>query len=176
MTDHAQRQEGAGRALARRTFLAAAAAAGAGVALAGIAPGTTEAAEPASAGGCRESIQDLLNLGLTIERAATTFYYTGLTSKAVVSDPKVAGSSANPNAVAPDGNPENTANLQAALDQEQKHAQILANAGAVSSFKHFYFPASAFASLGYTSRAGTFLWVLDHLAGESDGREKITTH
>ena len=63
----------------------------------------------------------------------------------------------------PDGNPENTANLQAALDQEQKHAQILANAGAVSSFKHFYFPASAFASLGYTSRAGTFLWVLDHL-------------
>src|SRR5947208_11479567 len=163
MTDHAQGQDGADRALARRTFLAAAASAGAGVALAGIAPGTSAAAEPASAGGCTESIQDLLNLGLTIELAATTFYYTGLTSKAVVSDPKVAGSSANPNAVAPDGNRENTANLQAALDQEQKHAQILANAGAVSSFKHFYFPASAFASLGYTSSTGTFLWVLDHL-------------
>ena len=71
MTDHAQRQEGADCALARRTFLAAAAAAGAGVALAGIAPGTTEATEPASAGGCRESIQDLLNLGLTIELAVT---------------------------------------------------------------------------------------------------------
>ena len=163
MTDHAQGQDGADRALARRTFLAAAAVAGAGVALAGIAPGTSAAAEPARAGGCTESVQDLLNLGLTIELAATTFYYTGLTSKAVVSDPKVAGSSANPNAVAPDGNPENTANLQAALDQEQKHAQILANAGAVSSFTHFYFPASAFASLGYTSRVGTFLWVLDHL-------------
>jgi hypothetical protein len=100
---------------------------------------------------------------LTIELAATTYYYTGLTSRAVVSDPRVAGSSGNPNAVAPNGNPENTANLQAALDQEQKHAQILANAGAVSSFTHFYFPASAFASLGFTSWAGTFLWVLDHL-------------
>jgi hypothetical protein len=98
---------------------------------------------------------------LTIELATMTFYYTGLTSRAVVGDPKLAGASANPNAVAPNGNPQNTANLQAALDQEQKHAQILANAGAVSSIRHFYFPASAFASLGYTSRAGTFLWVLD---------------
>src|ERR671928_179731 len=163
MTNHEYRTGGAARALARRTFLAAAAAAGAAGALAGLAPGTTGAAEPARAGGCTESIQDLLNLGLTIELAATTFYYTGLTSPAVARDPKVAGSSANVNAVARNGNPQNTANLQAALDQEQKHAQILANAGAVSSFRHFYFPASAFASLGYTSHAGTFLWVLDHL-------------
>src|SRR5918911_1954772 len=163
MTDHAHRQDGAARALARRTFLAAAAATGAGAALAGLAPDPTTAAAPARAAGCTESIQDLLNLGLTIERAATTFYYTGLTSRAVAGDPKVAGSSANPNAVAPNGNPQNCANLQAALDQEQKHAQILASAGAVSSFRHFYFPASAFARLGYTSDAGTFLWVLDHL-------------
>jgi hypothetical protein len=163
MTDHEQRPDGAARALARRTFIAAAAATGVGVALAGLAPGTSVAAEPTRAAGCTESAQDLLNLGLTIELAATTYYYTGLTSRAVVSDPKVAGDSANPNAVASNGNPQNTANLQAALDQEQKHAQILANAGAVSSVKHFYFPASAFASLGYTSRTGTFLWVLDHL-------------
>jgi Ferritin-like domain len=163
MTNHEYRTGGAARALARRTFLAAAATAGAGGALAGLAPGTTGAAEPARAEGCTESIQDLLNLGLTIELAATTFYYTGMTSKAVVRDRKLAGSSANLNAVARNGNPQNCASLQAALDQEQKHAQILANAGGVSSFKHFYFPASAFASLGYTSHAGTFLWVLDHL-------------
>jgi Ferritin-like domain len=163
MTEHAHRPGGADRALARRTFLTAAAVASAAGALAGLAPGTTKAAEPARAAGCAESIQDLLNVGLTIELAATTFYYTGMTSKAVVSDPKLAGSSANLNAVARNGNPQNTANLQAALDQEQKHAQILANAGGVSSFRHFYFPASAFASLGYTGRAGTFLWVLDHL-------------
>src|ERR687883_979479 len=163
MTDDAQRQDGAARALARRTFLAAAAAAGAAGALAGLAPATPAAAEPAHAGGCTESIQDLLNLGLTIELALTTFYYTGLTSKAVVRDPQLAGSSANLNAVARNGTPQNCASLQAALDQEQKHAQILANAGGVSSFKHFYFPASAFASAGFTSRVGTFLWVLDHL-------------
>jgi hypothetical protein len=163
MTDHAHRPDGAARALARRTLLAAAAAVGAGGALAGLAPGPTRAAEPARAGGCTETIQDLLDLGLTLELATMTFYYTGLTSRAVVGDPKVAGSSANPNAVARNGNPQNCANLQAALDQEQKHAQILASAGAVSSFRHFYFPASAFASLGYTSHAGTFLWVLDHL-------------
>ena len=163
MTEHAHRQDGAKRALARRTFLAAAAAAGAGGALAGFAPGTTGAAEPTRAGGCTESIQDLLNLGLTIELAATTFYYTGMTSKAVVRDPKLAGSSANLNAVAHNGDPQNCAHLQAALDQEQKHAQILANAGADSSFRRFYFPASAFARLGYISHAGTFLWVLDHL-------------
>src|ERR671935_418092 len=162
MTEHTHRQDGAARAVARRTFLATAAVGAAG-ALAGLAPGTTAAVEPARAADCTESVQDLLNLGLTIELAATTFYYTGLTSKAVVSDPKVAGSSADPNAVARNGNPQNCASLQAALDQEQKHAQILANAGGVSSFKHFYFPASAFASLGYTSHAGTFLWVLDHL-------------
>ena len=163
MTNHEYRQDGAARALARRTFLAAAAAAGAGGALAGLAPGTTGAVEPARAAGCTESIQDLLNLGLTLELAATTFYYTGLTSPAVVRDPKLAGSSANVNAVARNGNPQNTANLQAALDQEQKHAQILASAGAVSSFRRFYFPASAFAHLGYISHTGTFLWVLDHL-------------
>src|ERR671935_1084221 len=162
MTEHTHRQDGAARAVARRTFLATAAVGAAG-ALAGLAPGTTGAAEPARAEGCTESIQDLLNLGLTIELAATTFYYTGMTSKAVVRDPKLAGSSANLNAVARNGDPQNCASLQAALDQEQKHAQILANAGGVSSFKHFYFPASAFASLGYTSHAGTFLWVLDHL-------------
>jgi hypothetical protein len=163
MTEHEHQQDSAARALARRTFLAAAATTGAGVALAGLAPGTTVAPEPARAAGCPESIQDLLNLGLTIELAATTFYYTGLTSRAVVSDPRMAGSSANPNAVARNGTPQNSANLQAALDQEQKHAQILANVGAVSPVTHFYFPASAFASLGHPSRAGTFLGVLDQL-------------
>jgi hypothetical protein len=55
------------------------------------------------------------------------------------------------------------ANLQAALDQEQKHAQILHNAGAISPYDAFHFPASAFESLGYTGVTGTFLWLLDHL-------------
>jgi hypothetical protein len=151
----------------RRRFLQTTFAVGAGTALAGAATpfGVLADAPPANAAGavCTESVQDILNLAYTVERAATTFYYTGLTSKSVLRDHRLAGSAANPNAVGPDGNAANVANLQAALDQEQKHAQILANLGAASSFAHFYFPASAFASLGYTSHAGTFLWLLDHL-------------
>ena len=94
MTAQEHQQDGAARALARRTFFAAAATTGAGVALAGLAPTTTVAPEPARARGCPESIQDLLNLGLTIELAATTVYYTGLTSRAVVRDPRLANAEA----------------------------------------------------------------------------------
>lgn len=147
----------------RRQFIQTATVMGAGMALAGPASLADAATRPRGAGTCGESVQDILNLGYTVERAATTFYYTGLTSRSVLRSPQLAGSSANPNAVARNGNAENVANLQAALDQEQKHAQILANAGAVSSYRHFFFPASAFERLGYTSEAGTFLWTLDHL-------------
>jgi len=151
----------------RRRFVQVAAVAGAGAAT-GAAVAyhpllSALTATPASAAGCGESVQDMLNLAYTIERAATTFYYTGLTSKALLRSPQLAGSSADPNAVARNGNRANCANLQAALDQEQKHAQLLANAGAVSSIGRFHFPAAAFQHLGYTSHAGTFLWTLDHL-------------
>ncbi len=53
--------------------------------------------------------------------------------------------------------------LQAALDQEQKHARLLAALGAASRHTEFYFPAATFAELGYTSHIGSYLWVLDHL-------------
>src|SRR5438445_6039496 len=43
------------------------------------------------------------------------------------------------------------------------HVMILENAGAQSPYKTFYFPAMAIEALGYTSHAGTFLWMLDHL-------------
>ena len=131
--------------------------------LAGAAPRTALAIAPHAAAACGESVQDIINTALIAEQLATTFYYTGLTSRAVMSDARTAGSSGDPNAVAGDGDPRNVAFLQAALDQEQKHAQILATAGAASSFKSFYFPASTFEELGYTSKVGTYLWVLDHL-------------
>jgi hypothetical protein len=44
-----------------------------------------------------------------------------------------------------------------------QHVMILENLGAHSPYKTFYFPATALQSLGYTSRVGTFLWMLDHL-------------
>ncbi len=117
----------------------------------------------ASKSAAGETIQDIVNTALIAEQLAMTFYYTGLTTTAITRTPQVAGSSGNPLAVAPDGNPGNVAYLQAALDQEYKHAVLLKGAGAVSPFKSFYFPSSTFESLGFTSHAGTYLWVLDHL-------------
>lgn len=149
-------------AATRRRFLQSTAALGAGLAVAGLAPAGVDSAAPPAAT-CHEGIQDILNTALTAERLATTFYYTGLTSAAILRDDRVAGSSANPNAVAGNGNLANVAFLQAALDQEQKHASLLAAAGAVSPYTHFYFPAATFDRLGFTSHAGTYLWVLDHL-------------
>lgn len=159
--------------MTRPRFLAATATAGLGLAVLGpralaaaASRATAQAARAAAsapAGACSEDLQQILNLAYTVERAATTFYYTGLTSRGVMRSPRLAGGAGEVSRVARNGNSENVANLQAALDQEQKHAAILAAAGAESPYSRFYFPASAFLSAGYTSRPGTFLWVLDHL-------------
>lgn len=161
MTTHDAETRRAHGTLTRRDVLRTAAALGTGAAVLGTAPLSALAAAPAHPAVCSESVQDILNLAYTIERAATTFYYTGLTSRAVISADQLAGRHGT--LTAPRGNAANVANLQAALDQEQKHASILANAGAISHVSQFYFPDSAFKTLGYTSHSGTFLWTLDHL-------------
>jgi Ferritin-like domain len=161
MTTREARHDKSSRVWARRTFLQAAAATG--LALAGAEPLAALAATPRPLAGCGESVQEIVNTALVAEQLATTFYYAGLTAPAVLRDRRLAGSSGDPNAVAPDGNAVNVAFLQAALDQEQKHAQVLANAGATSPFRQFYFPATTFDRLGFTSEVGTYLWVLDHL-------------
>ncbi|HZS90233.1 MAG TPA: ferritin-like domain-containing protein [Chloroflexota bacterium] len=144
-----------------RRRLLAAGAAGLGLATVGALPHATRAAAPRAA--CAEGVQEIIDTALVAEQLATTFYYTGLTTHAVMADPRTAGAGGDPNAVGPDGNRVNVAYLQAALDQEQKHARILAGAGAASPYTHFYFPATTFESLGFTNRTGTYLWVLDHL-------------
>jgi hypothetical protein len=144
----------------RRRVLAAGAA-GLGLAAVGALPRATRAAEPQAA--CAEGVQQIIDTALVAEQLATTFYYTGLTTHVIMADPRTAGSSGDPNAVGRDGNAINVAYLQAALDQEQKHARVLTGAGATSPYTHFYFPATTFQSLGFTNRSGTYLWVLDHL-------------
>ncbi len=150
---------------ARRRFLAASAATGAGLALAGtvlsrdaLAATGLHASQPGS-----ETAQDIINTALVAEQLATTFYYTALTTPAIIGTSLLAGSSADPNNVSNDGDKNNTAYFQAALDQEAKHAAALSKAGAMSSLTGFYFPASTFEDIGYTSKVGSFLWVLDHL-------------
>ena len=163
MTTPDHRPHRAGPVLARGQFLKAMSAAGTAIALAGPAALAGAASATGTAPTCAASVQDVLNMALTLERAMTTFYYTGLTSRAIIRHPRLADACATPKAASCAGRSAPLANLHAALDQEQKHTQILTNAGATSRFTRFHFPASAFQSLGYTSHAGTFLWLLDHL-------------
>ena len=101
-------------------------------------------------------MEEILNTTLTAEHLTLSSYYTALVTPALLK--QIAGSPAGPAGMA--GNVEC---LQAALHQELNHVRILENLGAHSPYKRLYFPALALQSLGFTSRAGTFLWMLDHL-------------
>jgi Ferritin-like domain len=138
----------------RRAFLAATATLGAGLALPGAlrAPSSHPAtvwtgSSALSPKACQESIADILNTTLTAERLTLSCYYTALVTPALLN--QMARSAIDC--------------WRAALHQEQNHAMILENLGAHSPYKTFYLPALALQGLGYTSRAGTFLWMLDHL-------------
>jgi hypothetical protein len=111
---------------------------------------------------------------LVAEQLASTFYYTVLTSRQMMSDSQLGGSSTDPNhpGLPPNGNPGNVRFLQAALDAEAKHAAVLLASGAVPKFTHFYFPATTFqprctpgqlCTLGSSSDPTSFLGVLDVL-------------
>jgi len=151
-----------GVGLRRKRFLQASAIAGTGFAVAGpVARAGLAANRPAAA--CGESVREILATVLGAERLAVTLYHAGLSEPAILRSRRIAGSSANPNAVADNGDRGHVASLQAALDQEDKHARIWHGMGARTAHKRFYFPVATFDALGYTTRHGTFLWVLDHL-------------
>ena len=161
--DQAQGHSAPQYAPARREFLAATATMGAGLAIPAALratsspPTVARASSPAlSAKACQESVADLLNTTLTAEHLTLTCYYSALVTPTLLH--QIAGSPAGPSGMAG-----NVACLQAALHQEVQHVMILENLGAQSAYKTFYFPALALTRLGYTSHAGTFLWMLDHL-------------
>ena len=138
----------------RREFLVATATLGAGLVLPGALRATLShpaagwASSPAlSPEACQESMADILNTTLTAERLTLTCYYTALVTPALLN--QMARSAIDC--------------WRAALNQEQNHAMFLENLGAQSPYKTFYLPALALQSLGFTSHAGTFLWMLDHL-------------
>ncbi len=99
--------------------------------------------------GCAGDVQSVLNLGLTLERLAVTFYYTGLTTPAVR------------DAIGRD--PASSLALRAALAEEALHVRLFTDFGAASTPSAFYFPVTTFNGPGYTSRPATFLGVLDRL-------------
>ena len=149
-----------GDVVTRRAALAAAALAGAGVVAPGHATALGRVARPPA-----DAIQDILDTALMGERLAITFYYTALTTPAVMHDPRLGGPSADPNhpGSPPGGNPANVKTLQAALDAEVKHAAALVAAGGRSPSVRFYFPVGTFDALGSPARPNTVLGRLDIL-------------
>jgi hypothetical protein len=160
-----------GTRASRAGFIRSVVAGGVGLALLG-------SANEANAADRGDSVDSEFRAGLSIaliaEQLATTFYYTVLTSKQMMSDSQLGGSSTDPNhpGIPPNGNPANVRFLQAALDAETKHAAALIEAGASSPYTRFYFPASTFTpickagqlcNLGNSDDPTTFLGVLDAL-------------
>ncbi|MDP9728678.1 MULTISPECIES: ferritin-like domain-containing protein [Alicyclobacillus] len=117
----------------RREFLKKAGFMGAAVTLGGLA-------EPILSGPTKvfaataEPTQEIINLALTAEQLATTFYYNGVMNAATLPVTN---------------NQDNQPYLRAALDEENIHAQILSGAGAKSvagDNPKFYFPKGTFTS------------------------------
>lgn len=163
MTDNSIRGACQGGAPTRRAALTTGALAGAALFFAG--HGNRAEAVSRAPRVAADAIQDILDTALTAERLAITFYYTALTTPAVIRDSRLAGPSGDPNnpGQPPGGAPANVKDLQAALDAEVKHADALSAAGATSRYTHFYFPAATFDTLGASSRPNTVLGRLDIL-------------
>ena len=119
----------------------------------------------AISGAAPDTVQEIVDTLLVAEQLMVTFYYTALTSPAVMHDHRLGGPSADPNnpGLPPGGIPRNVRFLQAALDAEVKHAAAAGSAAAMGGRPGFYLPTAAFAHLGSPTEAGSFLSVLDTL-------------
>jgi len=122
-------------------------------------------AQGAISGAAPDTVEEVVDTLLVTEQLMTTFYYTALTSPAVMRDHRLSGPSADPNnpGLPPGGTPRNVRFLQAALDAEVKHAAAARSAATTGGRPGFYFPATAFARLGSPAEAGSFLRMLDTL-------------
>ena len=152
--------------LSRRQLVEATVAAGAGLALTAPSRGLAATEAPAAPGpaACADSRQDILDVILLAERVATTFYYTGLTTGAIVAPalPASGGGTGRTGTARP-GALKHLAYVEQALTEEQRHTQVWRDAGAGSRYGAFYFPAATFTRLGYTGQHGVFLGVLDYV-------------
>ncbi len=127
---------------------------------------------------CNDLVSTVLNTALLAEHLGMAFYYTALTSPAVMRDNRLGGSSLDPNnpGLPPNGNPHHVRYLQAALDAEEKHALSLRRAGAKSPFTSFYFPRSAFHGLGHARSRNSFLGMWDFIESVQVGVYAAAVH
>jgi hypothetical protein len=111
------------------------------------------------------TVQTILDTALLADHIAAAFYYAGLTTPAIIGDRRLAGGSHDPNrpALPPGGNPSHVHYLQAALDAEVKHADILVGAGARGGATSAYLPTTALRRLGDSLESSSFLGVMNTL-------------
>lgn len=136
------------------------------------AASATGAARPAATTRARaDTVQSILDTALLVEQLSAAWYYAGLTAPAVLRTRQLGGRSSDPNnpGLPPNGNPHQMRYLQAALDAEVKHVELLAGTGARSQVKRFYVPAAALRRLGTSVQAHSFLGVLDQIETLSIG-------
>lgn len=135
----------------------------------GVAPlvgGPLAITSSAAAACATDTVRSILDTALLAEHIATAFYYSGLTSPAVLRTPKLAGGSADPNnpGLPPNGNPHHVRYLQAALDAEAKHAVLLIQTGATfNPFRKFYFPPTTFTRAGTSVSPDSFFGLMERL-------------
>lgn len=146
-----------------------AATAGAALVLAGARAETLSA--PAATLPHADTVRSILDTALAVEQLSTTFYYTALTTAAILRTRQLCGGSSDANnpGLPPNGNPHRVRCLQAALDAEARHADVLTAAGARPRVTSFYFPATTFTRLGTSFHPNSLLGVLDQLETLSIG-------
>lgn len=134
--------------------------------IAGAPPATTTAA------GLRaDTVASILQTALLAEMLSAALYYAGLTTPSVIRSPHLAGTHGNAlnPGLPPGGNPQQVRYLQAALDAEVKHMEILARRGARVNIRGFYIPTQALQEVGSSVTPGSYFGTVDDVETISIG-------
>lgn len=134
----------------RRAFVKGIGLAGLGVAGASMIGCAGSAAMAAASG--TDTAQQIFMAALIAEDLATTFYYTGLTTDAIIQDPNLAGAGGSATNVQAGGAVDDVGYIRAALSEEIMHADLLRSliggaSAAGDPVQTFFFPAGTFTSL-----------------------------
>jgi Ferritin-like domain len=99
-----------------------------------------------------DTAQQIFTAALLAEDLATTFYYAGLTTDAIIQDPNLAGAGGSATNVQAGGAVDDVGYIRAALSEEIMHADLLRSliggaSAAGDPVQTFFFPTDTFTSL-----------------------------
>lgn len=147
-------------------FLATTATTATTATLAGAQPASATAAGPRA-----DTVASILQTALLAEKLSAALYYAGLTTPSIIRSPHLAGrhgNALNPG-LPPGGNPPQVRYLQAALDAEVKHMEMLSRRGAQVNIRSFYVPAQALQDAGSSATPRSYFGTVDDVETLSIG-------